>query len=427
MDTVFALASAEGRAGVAVVRVSGPQAHKAGAALCGSIPKPSMFAVRPVKGRAGALIDRALVLTFEGPNSFTGEDVVELHLHGSIAIIRSVLSELSQCDGLRLAEPGEFTRRALENGKMDLTQVEGLADLIDAETEQQRLQAMETVEGALAGVVDRWRSDLIRAASLLEVTIDFVDEDVPVDVRPEVLWLLSHVIEELEVQVEQSYVAERVRTGFEVAIIGAPNVGKSSLLNYLSGREAAITSEIAGTTRDVIEVRMDLQGLPVTFLDTAGVRETDDIVEAKGVALTKKRAEAADLRLFLGDLPKGLQITAKEGDIHRSPKADLFPSNSGISGVTGEGVSDLTSEIVEQLKGRVSNRGLASRVRHRDELKSAATSLIEAKRLLDLGADYSDLSAEEMHSAMRSLSRLVGRIDVENLLDEIFSSFCLGK
>lgn len=427
MDTVFALASAEGRAGVAVVRVSGPQAHKAGAALCGSIPKPSMFAVRPLKGRAGALIDRALVLTFEGPNSFTGEDVVELHLHGSIAIIRSVLSELSQCDGLRLAEPGEFTRRALENGKMDLTQVEGLADLIDAETEQQRLQAMETVEGALAGVVDRWRSDLIRAASLLEVTIDFVDEDVPVDVRPEVLWLLSHVIEELEVQVEQSYVAERVRTGFEVAIIGAPNVGKSSLLNYLSGREAAITSEIAGTTRDVIEVRMDLQGLPVTFLDTAGVRETDDIVEAKGVALTKKRAEAADLRLFLGDLPKGLQITAKEGDIHRSPKADLFPSNSGISGVTGEGVSDLTSEIVEQLKGRVSNRGLASRVRHRDELKSAATSLIEAKRLLDLGADYSDLSAEEMHSAMRSLSRLVGRIDVENLLDEIFSSFCLGK
>lgn len=427
MDTVFALASAEGRAGVAVVRVSGPQAHKAGAALCGSIPKPSMFAVRPVKGRAGALIDRALVLTFEGPNSFTGEDVVELHLHGSIAIIRSVLSELSQCDGLRLAEPGEFTRRALENGKMDLTQVEGLADLIDAETEQQRLQAMETVEGALAGVVDRWRSDLIRAASLLEVTIDFVDEDVPVDVRPEVLWLLSHVIEELEVQVEQSYVAERVRTGFEVAIIGAPNVGKSSLLNYLSGREAAITSEIAGTTRDVIEVRMDLQGLPVTFLDTAGVRETDDIVEAKGVALTKKRAEAADLRLFLGDLPKGLQITAKEGDIHRSPKADLFPSNSGISGVTGEGVSDLTSEIVEQLKGRVSNRGLASRVRHRNELKSAATSLIEAKRLLDLGADYSDLSAEEMHSAMRSLSRLVGRIDVENLLDEIFSSFCLGK
>ena len=427
MDTVFALASAEGRAGVAVVRVSGPQAHKAGAALCGSIPKPSMFAVRPVKGRAGALIDRVLVLTFEGPNSFTGEDVVELHLHGSIAIIRSVLSELSQCDGLRLAEPGEFTRRALENGKMDLTQVEGLADLIDAETEQQRLQAMETVEGALAGVVDRWRSDLIRAASLLEVTIDFVDEDVPVDVRPEVHRLLSHVIEELEVQVEQSYVAERVRTGFEVAIIGAPNVGKSSLLNYLSGREAAITSEIAGTTRDVIEVRMDLQGLPVTFLDTAGVRETDDIVEAKGVALTKKRAEAADLRLFLGDLPKGLQITAKEGDIHRSPKADLFPSNSGISGVTGEGVSDLTSEIVEQLKGRVSNRGLASRVRHRDELKSAATSLIEAKRLLDLGADYSDLSAEEMHSAMRSLSRLVGRIDVENLLDEIFSSFCLGK
>lgn len=427
MDTVFALASAEGRAGVAVVRVSGPQAHKAGAALCGSIPKPSMFAVRPLKGRAGALIDRALVLTFEGPNSFTGEDVVELHLHGSIAIIRSVLSELSQCDGLRLAEPGEFTRRALENGKMDLTQVEGLADLIDAETEQQRLQAMETVEGALAGVVDRWRSDLIRAASLLEVTIDFVDEDVPVDVRPEVHSLLSRVIEELEVQVEQSYVAERVRTGFEVAIIGAPNVGKSSLLNYLSGREAAITSEIAGTTRDVIEVRMDLQGLPVTFLDTAGVRETDDIVEAKGVALTKKRAEAADLRLFLGDLPKGLQITAKEGDIHRSPKADLFPSNSGISGVTGEGVSDLTSEIVEQLEGRVSNRGLASRVRHRDELKSAATSLIEAKRLLDLGADYSDLSAEEMHSAMRSLSRLVGRIDVENLLDEIFSSFCLGK
>ncbi|MBM2290615.1 tRNA uridine-5-carboxymethylaminomethyl(34) synthesis GTPase MnmE [Sulfitobacter pseudonitzschiae] len=426
MDTIFALATAQGRAGVAVVRVSGPSAHHAGQMLCGALPDAGCFAVRAV--RAGdELLDRALVLTFAAPHSFTGEDVIELHLHGSIAILQRVLSVLGEIEGLRLAEPGEFTRRALENGKMDLAQVEGLADLIDAETEFQRAQAMQTVEGALSKVVEDWRARLIHAASLLEVTIDFADEDVPVDVAPEVVDLLAEVILQASDEVSRSYVAERVRSGFEVAIVGLPNAGKSTLLNALAGRDAAITSEFAGTTRDVIEVRMDLDGLPVTFLDTAGLRDSDDHVEAIGIERAIARARTADLRVFLTDDMSALPLTPLPQDIVVAPKADLRSDGTGVSGVTGAGVTDLVQAVKAVFSDKVAHAGLTSRERHRTSLQSAVAALETAQDLVKQGPEVYDLAAEELRIAIRSLEFLVGRIDVENLLDEIFSSFCLGK
>ncbi|WP_339768962.1 tRNA uridine-5-carboxymethylaminomethyl(34) synthesis GTPase MnmE [uncultured Pseudosulfitobacter sp.] len=426
MDTIFALATAQGRAGVAVVRVSGPSSHAAGRLLCGTLPEPGCFAVRGLHAD-GELLDRALVLTFAAPHSFTGEDVIELHLHGSIAILQRVLTVLGQIDGLRLAEPGEFTRRALENGKMDLAQVEGLADLIDAETEFQRAQAMQTVEGALSKVVEDWRTRLIHAASLLEVTIDFADEDVPVDVAPEVTDLLDAVILQATDEVSRSYVAERVRSGFEVAIVGLPNAGKSTLLNALAGRDAAITSEFAGTTRDVIEVRMDLDGLPVTFLDTAGLRDSDDHVEAIGIERAIARAKTADLRVFLTEDASDLPIVPLPQDIVVAPKADLRTDGSGVSGVTGAGVNDLVQAVKAVFSDQVAHAGLTSRERHRTSLQSAVDALEQAQDLVKQGPEVYDLAAEELRVAIRSLEFLVGRIDVENLLDEIFSSFCLGK
>jgi len=426
MDTIFALATAQGRAGVAVVRVSGPSAHNACRFLCGSLPKVGSFAVRAL--RAGAeILDRALVLTFAAPHSFTGEDVVELHLHGSIAIIQRVLSVLGEIDGLRLAEPGEFTRRALENGKMDLAQVEGLADLIDAETEFQRAQAMQTVEGALSQVVEEWRARLIHAASLLEVTIDFADEDVPVDVAPEVSGLLADVITQVSDEVSRSHIGERVRVGFEVAIVGLPNAGKSTLLNALAGRDAAITSEFAGTTRDVIEVRMDLDGLPVTFLDTAGLRESDDHVEAIGIERAILRAKKADLRVFLADDVSELPLVPSSQDIIVAPKADLRSDGTGVSGITGAGLNALVQDVKAVFSDMVTHAGLTSRARHRTSLQSAVAALEQASHLVNQGPEVYDLAAEELRIAIRNLEFLVGRIDVENLLDEIFSSFCLGK
>lgn len=269
MDTIFALASARGKAGVAVIRISGPRAWDAASALGGPLPEARRASVRKLEWN-GEPLDEGLVLTFADGASFTGELAVELHIHGAVATIEAVLRALGGMSGLRMAEPGEFTRRALENGRFDLSQVEGLADLIDAETEAQRKQALKVLSGDVSRQAEAWRRDLIRAAALLEATIDFADEDVPVDVGPEVLRLVEGVVAELRQAITGYGAAERIRQGFEVAIVGRPNAGKSTLLNALAGREAAITSETAGTTRDVIEVRMDVDGLAVTFLDTAG-------------------------------------------------------------------------------------------------------------------------------------------------------------
>lgn len=428
MDTIFALASAQGKAGVSVIRLSGPQALPTASKISGGDLPTAGRALRVLSDQSGERIDEALVLTFSGPNSFTGEDTVEFQVHGSTSVVSAMLALLTEFDGVRLADPGEFTRRALENGKLDLSQVEALADLIDAETEAQRIQAQTVLAGGLGALAERWRVDLIRAASLIEVTIDFADEEVPVDVTDEVTALLAGVVSDLQPQITGVQIAERIRSGFEVAIVGAPNVGKSTLLNALAGREAAITSEYAGTTRDVIEVRMDLAGLPVTLLDTAGLRETDDHVEGIGIELAKKRAETADLRVFLAEDRNDIDLPIREQDIVLKPKADLLSGVPGaISGKTGQGVDDLVREIGRILKDRAGKAGIATRARHRDAMKAASDRLMSAQEILKRGPEFYDIAAEDMRSAIRSLEMLVGRVGVENLLDEIFSSFCLGK
>ncbi|GFE49355.1 tRNA modification GTPase MnmE [Roseobacter cerasinus] len=428
MDTVFALATAQGRAGVSVVRLSGPDAFTIALSLIGSLPPVREAATRILRDADGEILDRALVLCFAAPRSFTGEDVVEFHLHGSVSIVQAMLSSLGKQDGARLAEPGEFTRRALENGKLDLSQVEGLADLIDAETEAQRKQALRVFSGDFGARVEGWRSRLIRCAALIEATIDFADEEVPEDVSGEVLDLLSAVQDELTQEIAGTFVAERIRSGFEVAIVGPPNVGKSTLLNRLAGREAAITSEIAGTTRDVIEVSMDLKGLPVTFLDTAGLRESADEIESIGITRGLDRAAAADLRVFLSRPDEKLLINPGPTDITLRPKSDLEEDVvGGISGKTGYGVSTLVNRVHGILQKRASGIGLATRERHRVAMQTASDILGQARLVIKQGPASYDIAAEELRSAIRALETVVGRIDVESLLDEIFSSFCLGK
>jgi tRNA modification GTPase len=428
MDTIFALASAPGRAGVSVIRVSGPSAWEVASRLAAPLPAPRRAALRSVTDGAGGFLDQALVLTFEPGQSFTGEAVVEFQIHGSIAVQRALLQVLAAQPGLRMAEPGEFTRRALENGRMDLTQVEALSDLIDAETEVQRQQALRVLSGDLGTRVGAWRSKLIRAAALLEATIDFADEEVPVDVSDEVRELLQSVRAELARELAGLAVAERIRTGFEVAIVGPPNAGKSTLLNHLAGRDAAITSEIAGTTRDVIEVRMDVQGLPVVFLDTAGLRETDDAVEAIGVARALDRAGAADLRVHL--VPEGETPIApvQEDDLVLRAKTDApIAGVPGISGQTGHGVAALQDHIHRCLGDRVQSSGLSSRERHRLMLRDGMSSLDTALELLLSGPDLYDLTSENVRVAARRMESLLGHVDVEHLLGEIFANFCVGK
>lgn len=427
MDTIFALASARGKAGVAVVRLSGPLSHAAVARFC-AVPPLRRASLRRLIWQ-NEVLDDALVLLFGVGASFTGEDSAELQLHGSTAVVSAVLRALSQIDGLRMAEPGEFTRRALENGCLDLTQVEGLADLIDAETESQRKQAQRVLSGALGQRVEGWRRDLLRAAALIEATIDFADEDVPVDVTPEVSGLISGLLASLRQEIAGARAAERIREGFEVAIVGAPNVGKSTLLNALAGREAAITSDIAGTTRDVIEVRMDLEGLTVTLLDTAGLRDSSDQIERIGIERAIARAGAADLRVFLlshaGEAP---MMQPLQEDIVLVGKSDTLASQEGaISGKTGAGLDALIAAISSRLAGRAASAGLLIRERQRIALERSIIALESVQIALDRSTYLPELVAAELRSAMRALEALVGRIDVESLLDEIFSSFCIGK
>lgn len=427
MDTIFAQATAPGKAGVAVIRISGPDAFAIGQALAGSVPPPSEARLRHLRDGQSGHLDDALVLSFQAPHSFTGEDVVEFQTHGSQASVKAVLSAISATGLARMAEPGEFTRRALENDRMDLAQVEGLADLIDAETEAQRVQALRVLSGNLGQLVDRWRENLLRAAALLEVTIDFADEEVPVDVTPEVVALLTPVMVDLTREIAGVDVAERIRDGFEVAILGAPNAGKSTLLNALAGREAAITSDIAGTTRDVIEVRMDLRGLPVTVLDTAGLRDAGDEIERIGIDRARARAEAADLRVFLKSAPdEQPNIALLDDDIVLLGKADLH-GVAGISGTTGQGVSALIDQITDMLSNRAARQATATHARHAEAMKAALGALEAGIFEVKAGSDRTELAAEHLRSAIRRLDSLIGRIDVEMVLGEIFSRFCLGK
>ncbi len=427
MDTIFALASARGKAGVGVIRLSGPAAWDAVAALCGSLPEPRRASVRRIVSGADFL-DEALVILFEKGASFTGESSAELHIHGATATVAAVLRALAGLQGLRMAEPGEFTRRALENGRLDLAQVEGLADLIEAETEAQRKQALRVLSGAIGARAEGWRRDLIRAAALLEATIDFADEDVPMDVRPEVSGLMARVGTDLHREVAGVQAAERIRDGYEVAIVGRPNAGKSTLLNALAGRDAAITSDIAGTTRDVIEVRMDLGGLPVTLLDTAGLRESADRIEALGVERALRRARQSDLRIFLLDGQDLPLLPPEPDDLLVWGKADLAPREGlSVSGHTGQGLDFLIAAVSERLSARAARAGVMTRERHRLAMVSAIASLESAQAELEGGLGRTELAAEQLRRAIRALDSLVGRVDVEDLLDEIFASYCIGK
>ena len=427
MHTIFALATARGKSGVAVIRISGPAAHDIGSGLVGALPPAGQAGLRVLRDATGGVLDQALVLRFDGPRSFTGEDVVELQLHCSIAVIRAVEAAIAGTGLARMAEAGEFARRALLNGNLDLAQVEGLSDLIAAETEAQRRQAQELFSGAMRGFADMCRHDLVRATALIEATIDFADEDVPVDVSPEVGALIDKVISLIDVQLSGYHAAERVRNGFEVAIIGPPNAGKSSLINKIAGRDIAITSEFAGTTRDVLEVRIDLNGLPVTFLDTAGLRESDDVIERIGVARARSRANGADLRILLidglqgqGDFDPGIAV-----DLRYMTKSDI--TGTGISSVSGDGIDQLLAEVSFILMDRVSGATLASHERHRQALERAHALMMVARSCFIEGSVGAEILALHLRDAVGALDSLIGRVDVEAVLEEIFAQFCIGK
>ena len=429
MDTIFALASAQGRAGVAVIRISGPDAQKATVYLTGAEARHRTSSLRRLVGSDGVHIDTALVIGFDAGRSFTGESTVELYTHGSIAITRAVLEELGTLPGLRLAEPGEFTRRALENERLDLTQVEGLADLIEAETEEQRRQSLKLLDGALTSATEDWRALIVRALALIEAAIDFSDEELPEGTFEQARAPLQELQEKLTAEIRGAVIAERVREGFEVALVGRPNIGKSTLLNCLAGRDAAITSDIAGTTRDVIEVRMDLNGIPVTLLDTAGLRPTEDQIERLGIDRTVSRSEASDVRIILLDPDDNAPpITPRDGDIVVHGKGDLpgTPSPS-VSGLTGSGVDVLVDTLSATLSERVAHSATAARMRQRLAIEDSLTYISAAILEVDAGPSRAELAAENLYRALHALDALIGRVDVERVLDEIFASFCLGK
>ncbi len=431
-DTIFAVATARGKSGVAVIRVSGALAFEAALKLAGDIPSARQATLRALRNpKDGAVLDQALVLIFADGKSFTGEKTVEFHTHGSVAVLAAILGVLAEMPGFRLAEPGEFSRRALENGRMDLSQIEGLGDLISAETEAQRRAALQVMQGDLSERVATWRQQLLRISALQAAMIDFADEDVP-DLNAEIADLIQEASKSLREELVGSAARERLHDGFEVAILGRPNVGKSTLLNALAGRKAALTSEIAGTTRDVIEVRMDLSGLPVTLLDTAGLRETSDVVESLGIEIAVERAKSADMRIFLVEssqakLPSGVNFLPD--DIRVVGKSDISGQSGGnfISGKTGAGIDYLLTKITETLSKRLAGSGVTIRERHRVAIGAAVSGLERALERVKTGIGNEDLAAEEVLTAIRALDAVVGKIDVEQMLGEIFSSFCIGK
>jgi tRNA modification GTPase len=448
--TIFAPATAIGRAGIAVIRVSGDRAGRVFEALCvdGSAASPSAHpSARRANRRSirnpitGEALDEALVIWFPAPNSFTGEDVVELHLHGGRSVVDGVLDVLGGLDGYRLAEPGEFTRRAFENGKMDLTEAEGLADLIDAETSAQRRQALRQMGGALGEIYEDWRNRLIKVLAYFEASIDFSEEDIPDDLMEQTHRDSLNLLAEVEKHLLDSGRGERLRDGIHIAILGAPNAGKSSLLNILVRREAAIVSETAGTTRDIIEVRLDLDGYPVVIADTAGIRESEDAIEQEGVRRALGRAEDVDLKIVL--LEGEGQEAAVGGLVDENSlllvnKIDLYPLDVpvtindvdafGISAKTGEGIDGFLNSLGEMVQARfaMTESVVLTRARHREALNDCIVAL---KRAWASGPPWREpeLIAEDLRLAVRALGSITGRVDVEDLLDKIFSDFCIGK
>ena len=449
-DTIFSLSSAPGRAGVAVFRVSGPQAGPALEALVGRRPEPRRATLARLSdpGTSEA-IDRALVLWFPAPRSFTGEDMAELHLHGGRAVVAAAVEALSRLPGLRPAEAGEFTRRAFDNDKLDLAEVEGLADLINAETEAQRRQALRQMDGALSRQTESWRARLVSALAHLEGAIDFPDEDLPADlvgaVKRDILWVSSSLTQYLE----DDRRGERLREGLYIAIIGPPNAGKSSLLNALARRPVAIVSETAGTTRDVIEVHLDLGGYPVTLADTAGLREVketadvagQDSVEREGMRRARAGAAGADLKLAVFDLrdapdfdratldllDRDSLVILNKLDLVAEPECPLVGDHLvlPISVKTGAGLGELLARLETEVAGRLAAGRAApalTRARHRQAVQDCAAALARAR-----DAALPELMAEDLRLGVRALGRITGRVDVEDILDVIFRDFCIGK
>ena len=442
-DTIFALSSGRLPAAIAVVRISGPNASVALEALIRRVPEPRRAKLVRVRDPArGEDIDQALALWFPGPNSETGEDMAELHLHGGRAVLAAVLGVLGGLKGLRLAEPGEFTRRAFENGRMDLTAVEGLADLIYAETEAQRRQAYCQMRGLLGDRAEAWRARLIEALALVEAGIDFSDEaDVPANLLSQALATARTLRDDIAGVLAGAKRGERLRDGLVVAIAGPPNAGKSTLLNRIAQREAAIVSPIAGTTRDVIEVHLDLGGYPVTLVDTAGIRDTDSLVEQEGVRRARQRTAQADLILWVVDvgeppnayceeLPDGtVWMVLNKVDLPKI-ESEVLRDNTNlsflcfrVSAMTGAGMDGLIQAIhnhAEAFFGGESS--IVTRERHRKLL----TDVVEALNRACLGQEV-EITAEELRLASTALGKLTGRVDVEDILDVIFRDFCIGK
>jgi len=447
-DTIFALATAPGRAAVAMVRLSGPKAGEALAALAGGVPPPPREArVRRLRGADGAALDRALVLWLPGPESYTGEDSAELHLHGGQAVVEAALAALSAL-GLRPAEPGEFTRRAFENGRLDLAQAEAVADLVDAETQGQRRQALEQLGGALGRRHEAWRAELVEALSVLEAAIDFSDEDLPADVASRARPPLERLAAALDAALIDAGRGERVRTGMRIALIGAPNAGKSRLFNALAGREAAIVASRPGTTRDVIEAPLILGGFKAVLADMAGLRPASASIEAEGVRRARAWADGAALRLWVVDASarsgawREAEDLVRAGDILVLNKTDRRAGKdrsealerANALGMETREVSALTGDGVERLLARLAARAAeaasgsefpaATNARHRALLAEARDHLGRALAALDDGAE---LAAEDVRLAARALARVTGRIDPEDVLGRIFASFCIGK
>ena len=442
--TIFAPASGKGRAGISVIRLSGPAAGAALRNLCNEdLPTPRQAKRTKLVNMQGDILDDGLVLWFPSPASFTGEDVVELHVHGGNAVINAVLEALSIMPGLRPAEPGEFSRQAFENGKMDLTAAEGLADLIEAETEAQRKQAQRQSRGELGRLYDGWRENLIKAQALSEANIDFSDEDIPDDLTDEAIQIAVETLEGIVKHLNDAHRGERLRAGLSLAIIGPPNAGKSCLLNRLAKRDVAIVSDIAGTTRDVIDVHLDLGGFPVIAADTAGLREAGDRLETEGIRRARERAEDADMKLAVFDagdvkgaaaldpltlelIDSNTLVIFNKCDEPHSILPDQVKNRPALvlSAKTGEGVDTLLlalQALASKLLAGDSEPSL-TRYRHRDALNDCRRSLERA-----IVAEESELMGEDLRLAARSLGRITGRIDVEDLLDVIFSKFCIGK
>ena len=442
-ETIFALSSGQGRAGVAVIRISGPAAGEAIERMAPPLPKARFAAFRRVKHPgSGEVLDEALVLWFPGPKSETGEDMAELQVHGGRAVIQGVLGALASIEGCRLAEPGEFARRALENGKLDLTGAEGLADLIDAETSAQRRQALRQAGGALFALYDGWRRRLIGAMAQLEAAIDFSDEpDVANGTLKKARAEVEALTGEIAGHLDDGHRGEVLRAGFQVVLAGPPNAGKSSLLNALARRDVAIVSEEAGTTRDVIEVRLELDGLPVIVSDTAGVREAAGKIEQEGVRRAVARAREADLILWLIDVTAPpaevpAEIAARaERTLVIANKMDLLASGVlhplpggaiGISVLTGDGMDTLARRLTAFVRARIgeSESPALTQARHRHQLERCMAPL---KSFLGSPLSEVELRAEDLRRAAQSLGRLTGAVDVEDVLDQVFSRFCIGK